>query len=197
MLGAATVMSFALFLHSGEAKEKITTAPQVLDVGKYHVTWVPAPNWEANVKREADYAVFQFIDKPAMTTAATIGVFRTLVPVAARAGDRRQIADAFASADVMGAQKALFKTNVGLVLRSKRPTAVNGGQLFSYVEPIEAGDSRANSTKFFRAWVFFPENYAQTGALYLVLGKEVFQDLESRPDELEKAGDIIAGVREP
>jgi hypothetical protein len=48
-----------------------------------------------------------------------------------------------------------------------------------------------------RAWVFFPPSFAENGALYLVLGREQSTDLESGPTELEKAEEIIAGIRDP
>jgi len=45
--------------------------------------------------------------------------------------------------------------------------------------------------------VFFPPSFAENGALYLVLGREQSTELESGPTELEKAEEIIAGIRDP
>lgn len=192
----AAVLTFLLCARA-PAREKSRPAPQVLDAGSFRLEVAPARNWQSKVTRESACAVFQYTDAPAETMAVTIGVFRLVVPPAARTGDRIQVAAAFATHDVAGAQKALFGSNAGLVLFSKKAKAVNGGQLFSYVEPIDAQGARSGSTRFVRAWMFFPRAYAENGALYLILGREQSTDLEPRPAELEKAEEIIAGIRDP
>jgi hypothetical protein len=179
------------------AKEKPEPAAQIVDAGSFRVDFVPARNWQAKVIRESDCVVFQYVDEPARTLGVTIGVFRLVVPPAARGGDRIQLAAAYAVHDVAGAQKALLGAPAGLVLHPKTPRALNGGQLLGFVEPVEKSESRTSSTKFIRAWVLFPSAFPANGALYLILGREQSSMMETRPAELDKADEIIAGIREP
>ena len=193
-----TALALALLLSgSAAASEKTAPPAQVLDVGSFRVKFVPPPNWKSTVVRKSACVIFQYVDEPAETLDATIGVFRSVVPPAARAEDRVKIAAAYATLDVSGAQQALFKSNAHLALLSPNAKTINGGQLLSYAEPIDANGRRAKSTKFVRAWIFFPRSYAETGALYLVLGREQSSYMEIRPAELDKAEEIIAGIREP
>lgn len=197
-LGPAAAAALAFLLSAPmPAKEKAKLTAEVLDAGSFRVEWVPAQNWRPSVHREANCATFLYADEPARTIAAAIGVFRLAVPSQARSTDRIQLAAAYATQDVSGAQKALFGSSAKLMLLSKTGQAINGGQLLSYAEPIDVLGDRSRSTQFVRAWVFFPPRYAETGAFYLVLGREQSTDLESRPTELEKAEEIIAGLRDP
>lgn len=196
-LGPATTAAFACLLSAqAPAKEKPQLAAQVLEVGSFRLEWVPAQNWQSKVIRESACAIFQYTDEPARTIAATIGLFRLVVPLQARSSDRIKLAAAYATHDVAGAQKALFGSNAQLVLLSKTAKAINGGQLLSYAEPIDVRSDRSSSTEFVRAWIYFPRSYVENGALYLVLGREQSAYLEFRPTELEKAEEIIAGIRD-
>jgi len=178
------------------ARAPANTAVQSVDAGAFRVEFAPARNWQAKAIRASDCVVFQYIDEPARTMAVTIGVFRLVVPPAARGGDRSQLAAAYAIQDVAGAQKALLHESAELVLQSKTPAMINGGQLLAFVEPAERLDARQSSTKFIRAWVLFPPAFPAKGTLYLILGREQSNDMEPRSSELDKADEVIAGIRE-
>lgn len=178
------------------AGAKAPPAVQVLDVGSYRLEVATVRNWECAVKPEQGYVLFLYADKPALLTHATIGLFRIVVPAGARGGDRAELAAAYATHDASGAQQALFKANAGLRPFTKKPKAFEGGELFSYAEPSDASGRRRSSSTYIRGWVFFPRNYTATGALFLVLGRQDTPDLQIRPDELERAEEIIAGIRE-
>jgi hypothetical protein len=195
--GAGAAALALLLAAPASGREKPKPAAQTVDAGSFRVEFVPARNWQAKVIRASDGVVFQYVDAPARTMEATIGVFRLVVPPAARGADRLQLAAAYAVHDVAGAQKALFRAPAGLVLLSRMPQTSNGGELLGFVEPVEKSASRTSSTMFIRAWVLFPPGFATNGALYLILGREQSTLMEPRPSELDKADEIIAGIREP
>lgn len=185
-----------LALHFGPVSAGAEPPAQVLDGGTFHLAVVPARNWTPDPKPAQGCILFQYTDQPALTIAATIGVFRIVVPAVARAGDRAELAAAYATYDLSGAQQALFKTSVKFVPLGKTTKSLNGGQLFSFGDRLDADYLRLESTRFLRAWIFFPSNFAQDGALFLVLGKEESNFMEVRPSELERAEEIISGIRE-
>jgi hypothetical protein len=178
------------------AGAKAPPAVQVLDVGSFRLEIAPERNWESNVKPEQRYVVFHYLDKPAMSTRATLGLFRLVVPAEARAGDRAELAAVYATHDISGAQQMLFKSNARLVPLSKKTKTLNSGQLFSFAEPLDVLYARTSSTTFIRAWVFFPRNYLENGVLFLVLGKQESISPEVRPGKLERAEEILGGIRD-
>ena len=166
-----------------------------LDVGTYRIEVTPPKNWQSDVKPELGCVLFQYTDRPAMTTAATIGVFRIVVPAAARGADRAELASAYATHDMSGAQQSLFKSNAQLMRMGKKTLTLAGGQVFGFAELLDAKDARLSSSKFTRAWVFFPKSYDQDGGIFLVLGKQETPVDEVRPSELLWVEDILAGIR--
>lgn len=193
-----TLLSLALILltHAAAGGPKTKPASQVLDVGTFRLEIAPEHNWVSRAKPELGCVLFQYSDQPALTVTATIGLFRLVTPPEARTGDRDQLAAAYATYDISGAQQALFKSNAQLMPLSKKPKEINGGQLLSFAEPLDAREIRARSTRFIRAWVFFPKTYAADGVLFLALGKQESTTDQVRPAELEKIGEIIAGIRD-
>jgi hypothetical protein len=194
---ATTAALACLVLIRAAATEAAKPAAAALDAGTFRLQWVPAEDWQAKVHRESDCVLFQYKEEPGETVAATIGVFRLVVPAQARSADKAQLGAAYVTQDVAGVQKALFHENANLKLQSKNPEAIGGGLLFSYAESLDVALNRSSSTKFFRAWVFFPQAYAANGAFYLLLGREESAMLEVRPAALEFAQELIAGIQAP
>jgi len=194
--GACVALVF-LSPASGATKAKMDPPIQRLDARSFQVVLASLPGWSAKILKDSPGVLFQYVDEPARTDKATIGVFRLVVPADARNTSLVQLGEAYAIDDLAGAQVALFKVKSRLMLVSRAPEAFSGGQLLSYMEDVDAQDARSRTTKFVRAWVFFPKSYAQDGGLYLVLGHETFRDMQLRPVQLERATEIIAGLHEP
>ena len=183
----------------GLAAVAAAKAPPVVSrliLGSYRLEVADVRNWERVVNPERGYVLFLYTDKPALRTHATIGLFRIVVPADARGGDRAKLAGDYATRDASGMQQMFFKTNAGLKSFTRKPKSFQGGELFSYAEPNDANGLRQSSTTFIRGWVFFPRDFAETGALFLVLGRQDTPDLQTRPDELARVEEIIAGIRE-
>ena len=119
---------------------------RALDLGTYRLEVAAAKHWEVEAKPEQGYVLFFYSDKPAMTENATIGLFRSLVPAAARSADRATLAAAYATNDLSGVQQALFKSNARLMRMSKKTKSINGGELFSFGEPKDAQGVRYCAT---------------------------------------------------
>jgi len=168
---------------------------QVFELRTFRLEVAPPRGWEAKASPPHGYVLFNYTDKPALTTAATLGVFRIVAPAAVRQGDRLEVARGYATHDLAGVQQALFKANADLRPLSRRPKAINGGLLFSFAEAADAENLRVSSSEFVRGWVFFPAGFAQDGTLFLLLGRQTTPSNESRPDELAWAEDIVAGLR--
>ena len=169
--------------------------PQVFILRTFELEVTPPRGWAAKAKPEHGYVLFNYTDKPAMTTAATLGVFRIVTPAAIRKSDRLEIARTYLTHDFAGIQQEMFKSNADLRPLSRRPKALNGGQLYRFAEPADADNVRVSSSEFVRGWIFFPAEFAQDGALYLLLGRQTTPSNEVRPEELAWAEDIIVGLR--
>jgi hypothetical protein len=169
--------------------------PQVFEMRTFRLEVAPPRGWEAQATPAHGYVLFNYTDKPALTTAATIGLFRIVAPAAVRQSDRLEVARGYATHDLAGVQQALFKSNADLRPLSRRPKAIHGGLLFSFAEPADAENLRVSSSEFVRGWVFFPAEFAQDGILFVLLGRQTTPSNEVRPDELAWAEDIIAGLR--
>ena len=186
-----------LALAPAAAPAKDQPVAETLDVGAFRLTLVPARNWQAEVRKDAGFVVFHFLDRPSLTQRATIGLYRFVVPVATRTEERRTIGAAFVTHDVTGAQRSLLRGNPGLVPLGRNGRECRGGQILDFVEPVDARDGRLSSTTFVRAWLFFPKSFAENGALYLLLGRLEADTLLRRPDELDRVDEIIAAIRDP
>ncbi len=170
---------------------------QKFDARTFNVVLAVLPGWSAKIVKGPPGLLFDYVDEPARTDKATIGIFRLIVPSEVRDVDRVQLGRAYAIDDVSKLSLALFKVRINFMLTANTANAVGGGQLLSYAEEVDAKDGRSRTTKFVRAWVFFPQNYAKDGALYLVFGQETFRDIQLKPAQLERATEIIAGIHEP
>ena len=170
-------------------------AAQVFEMRTFRLEVAPPRGWEAKASPQHGYVLFNYTDKPALTTAATLGVFRIVAPTVVRQSDRLEVARGYATHDLAGVQQALFKSNADLRPLSRRPKTINGGLLFSFAEAADADNLRVSSSEFVRGWVFFPAEFAQDGTLFLLLGRQTTPSNEIRPDELAWAEDIIAGLR--
>ena len=170
-------------------------AAQVFEMHTFRLEVAAPRGWEAKASPPHGYVLFNYTDKPALTTAATFGVFRIVAPAAVRQGDRLEVARGYATYDLAGVQQALFKANADLRPLSRRPKAINGGQLFSFAEVADADNLRVSSSEFVRGWAFFPAEFAQDGTLFLLLCRQTTPSNEVRPDELAWAEDIIAGLQ--
>jgi len=170
-------------------------AAQVFEMHTFRLEVAAPRGWESKASPPHGYVLFNYTDKPALTTAATLGVFRIVAPAAVRQGDHLEVARGYATHDLAGVQRALFKSNADLRPMSRRPKAINGGLLFSFAEPADAENLRVSSSEFVRGWVFFPAEFARDGTLFLLLGRQTTPSNEIRPDELAWVEDIIAGLR--
>ncbi len=182
-------------LAGGALPARAGTNVSPLDGGGFHIALGPAHNWTSDPKPAQGCILFQYTDRPALTTAATIGVFRIVVPPEARTAEHAELAAAYATYDLSGAQQALFKSRVQFVPLSKKPKSVHGGQLLSFGDRLDANNQRIESTRFLRAWVFFPPSFSRDGVLYFVLGKEECNFTQVRPSVLEYAEEIVAAIQ--
>jgi hypothetical protein len=196
---AVTALAAQAFLAAAPAATKAKADPPIqrLDARSFQVVLASLPGWSAKILKDSPGVLFQYVDEPARTDKATIGVFRLVVPAEGRNASLVQLGEAYAIDDLAGAQVALFKVKSRFMLVAPAPEAFSGGQLLRYLEEVDAQDARARTTKFVRAWVFFPKSYAQDGGLYLILGHETFRDMQLHPVQLERATEIIAGLHEP
>jgi hypothetical protein len=177
---------------------KPEAAVELIDAGTYHVAVTPDRQWTTKTDRTQGYVVFNYSDTPGRENAlatATIGLFRSVVPVAARSAKLTDLAAAYAANDVAGARQTLFKSLDKLALASQKPEVVNGGSLFNFLEAIDATYSRTSSTRFVRASVYFPPTFSENGVLFLLIGRETFDAPTLRPDKLEKMRDLVRGIR--
>ena len=171
---------------------------QTIDAGTYQIAVTLDGQWTLKTDRAQGYVVFKYSDTPNRENAlatATIGLFRSVVPVAARSAKLAELAAAYASNDVTGARQALFKSLDKLVLASRKPEAVNGGSLFNFADALDASYGRTSSTTFVRASVYFPPTFSENGVLFLLIGRETFDTPQLRPDKLEKMRDLVRAIR--
>jgi hypothetical protein len=168
------------------------------DVGGYQVDVVLGNDWHSKINKQGGYLV---LTNPAEADSdgevAVLGVFRIVIPVAVRGADKTEIATAYAVQDVAGVRKALFGSIAALKLLTRKPRDFHQGALFEFDEPIELVHGRELSTKFVRAYVFFPPGYSQDGGLFLLVGLQQFSHPRVRADAFDKLENIVAGLHSP
>ena len=169
--------------------------PKHFDIGRYQVDISIEGDWHAKIDKQGGYLVLtSAAGRDSDGEMAVLGVFLVTIPVAARGADRAEIATAYAVHDVAGVRKALFGSVLDLKLLSHKPRRIHDGALFEFDEPIELARGRSRSTKFVRAYVFYPSGYSRDGALYLLVGLQQFNRPEARADAIEKLEQIIVGL---
>ncbi len=180
---------------AGEQKSPSDEARRI-EAGAYSIRAALDRHWSVDVNRDAGYVIFDYTDHAsAQGELAKIGVFRFVVPPAARATDRAELGAAYAVKDVAGVQKALFGSVTKLGLVDSRPRESPGGTVYEYREPTELSGTRSRSTKFVRAFVLYPPTYAQDGSLFLLVGLQRFHRPQIRPDALAKMPELLDGLR--
>lgn len=187
------VLLLACTTHASVDRGKERTAHH--DVGSYAVDIALGQRWKVLANPRNGFVVFDYADLPPIKGEfARLGLFRFVVPEAARGADKTEVGAEYAIKDVAGIQKGLFGTLYPLRLASRRPRKTKGGIYYDYRESteIEAGGNR--STKFVRAAIYYPSTYEQDGALFLLVGLQQFTGPTLVPEALEKIPDILAGV---
>ena len=179
-------------LHAKKAPEKSVVH---LDMGSYTVDAVLGPHWKTNVNKKGEYVVLDYGDQAkGKGEFATLGLFRFVVPLAAREADKAELGSAYAMKDVGAVQKGLFGSAYMLQLVSRRPSELKGGTCYEFKEPIEFVVSSTRSTKFVRAAVYFPPSYGRDGGLFLIVGLEQFSSPRSRVEALDKMPELLEGL---
>ena len=177
------------------AASRAAQAPQHFDVGGYEVSVVLDGDWRPKIDQQKGYIVLtRGGGEDSQGELAILGVFRVAIPLAVRGLDKVQIGSAYAIQDAAGVRKALFGSVTELKLLSHRPRAFHDGLLFECDEPIDLVGGRARSTKFVRAYVFYPASYADDGGLFLLVGLQQFWHPEGRAEEIDKLEKIAADL---
>jgi hypothetical protein len=156
--------------------------------------------WKVTAKPGTNYVIFHFEDTLGGSTVevrADIGVFRAVLPAAARTAPRAEILAAVVLNDALKIRRALLGRDVDLALAANTAETFRGGELWRFLEPDVVHRRPTETTERIEVLALFPPTFQRDGAIFVFVAHEKSEWPLRQAAALGKLRAILDGLGEP